>query len=195
MSYIVANLDKVKGENSFPAYEDVLKDLQDAAIERAKEIWEGYEFGGVYPGDKQFGICPLRMNEMAHDVSSTTLSGSYSFTRNFAAASAWRNLFDYSTRKDVLHAFAGFKITDEILRILQFRFEIGDRLFPIMDVQEAKDWGSFGIVFKVDKGNELIAEPETRVLFKCYPDSTGYQTVVPLGFELYKRKDLVITET
>jgi len=27
-----------------------------------------------------------------------------------------------------------------------------------------------------------------------YIESTGYQTIVPLGFQLYKRKDLVITE-
>ena len=148
----------------------------------------------MLPGENQFGICPLRQNEMANDVSATTLSGSYTYRKN-VTATGWRSMFNYSTRKDVLHAFAGFKITDEILRILQFRFEIGDRLYPILDVQEAKDWGSFAILIKEDAGSELIAEPEKRVLIRAYFDTTGFQTLVPLGFQLYKRKDLVITET
>ena len=52
-----------------------------------------------------------------------------------------------------------------------------------------------GILFKEDQGKELIAEPESRVLVKGYCNVTGAQTVIPLGFELYRRKDLVITET
>ncbi len=194
MTYIIAPLDKIKGEGGFPEYASVLKDLQDAAIERAKQIWKGFDFGGLYPGDNQFGICPLRANEMAHDVTSTTLSGTYTFRKTFAAT-GWRNLFDYSVRDEIIHAFAGFMITDEINRVLETRFELGDRKYPILDLQEARGWGTFAIVFKEDKGKELIAQERTSVLFKVYADSIGVQTVVPLGFQLYKRKDLVITET
>ena len=82
MPYIIAPLDKVKGEGAFPEYMSVLKALQDKALDRAGQIWEGYSFGGLYPGDKQFGICPLRQREMANDVSATTLSGSYNFRKN-----------------------------------------------------------------------------------------------------------------
>ena len=194
MSYVIAPLDRVKGENAFPEYVDVLRSVQDAGIARAKEVWKGYTFGGVYPGENQFGICPLRMNEMAHDVSSTTLSGSYTFRKNLGTK-AWVNLFDYSVREDVLHAIAGFSITDEVLRIIQLRAQIGDRLYPIVDIQEAKGWGSFAILFKEDEGNELVAQERTSVLIKGYVEATGYQTIIPLGFQLYKRKDLVITET
>lgn len=194
MSYIIAPLDKVRGENAFSEYVDVLKALQDKAIERAQQIWEGYEFGGILPGDRQFGIAPLRAREMAHDVSASTLSGTYNFRKNFGAT-AWHTIFDYNTRKDILHAFAGFMITDEVLRLLEFRIEISDKKLPIVDVQEAKGWGQFAILFKVDEGRELIAEPETSVYVRGYVEATGYQTVVPLGFQLYKRKDLILTET
>ena len=153
MSWIIAPLDKVKGENNLPAFEDVMRDLQDAAIERAQEIWKGYEPGGLYPADGQFGICPLRQNEMASDTTAQALSGSYAFRKNITAT-GWRNMFNYSVRKDIIHAFAGFKIIDETMRILAFRFEIEDRLYPIIDVQEALDWGSFAIMFKEDKGKE-----------------------------------------
>jgi len=194
MSYVIAPLRLVKGEGAYPEFADVLKSVQDAAISRAKEIWKGYEQGGLYPGDKEFGICPFRAREMANDVTTTTLSGTYSFRKNLAST-GWHTLFDYSVRQDIIHAFAGFMITDEILRLLEFRFEFGDRKFPILDVQEAKGWGSFAILFKEDVGKELIAQEETSVYVRGYVESTGYQNIVPLGFQLYKRKDLVISES
>lgn len=192
--YVIAQVSNVKGENQYPEFADVLKSVQDAAISRAKDIWKGYTQGGIYPGDKEFGICPLRANEMANDVNSTALSGTYSFRKNFQAT-GWHTLFDYSVREDVIHAFAGFMVTEETLRILQLRFEFGDRKYPIIDIQEAKGWGSFAILFKEDVGKELISQEESSVYIRGYVESTGYQTIIPLGFQLYKRKDLVISET
>jgi len=194
MSYIIAPLRLVKGEGAYPEFQDVMKAVQDAAINRAKEIWVGYSQGGMYPGDKEFGICPIRAREMAHDLTSVTLSGTYSFRKNLAST-AWHTLFDYTVREDILHAFAGFMITDEVLRILELRFEIGDRKYPILDIQEAKGWGAFAILFKEDVGKELIASEETSVYVRGYVESTGYQNFVPLGFQLYKRKDLVLSES
>ena len=194
MSYIIAPMRLVKGEGAYPEFAEVLKSVQDAAIARAKDIWKGYSQGGIYPGDNEFGICPMRAREMAKDVSSTTLSGTYSFRKNLATT-GWHTLFDYTVRKDVIHAFAGFAITDEVLRLLELRMEFGDRKFPILDIQEAKGWGSFAILFKEDVGKELISQEESSVYLRGYVEATGYQNVVPIGFQLYKRKDLVISET
>ena len=91
MSYVIAPLSLVKGEGAYPEFADVLKSVQDAAISRAKEIWVGYNQGGMYPGDKEFGICPIRAREMAHDVTSVTLSGTYSFRKNLASL-GWHTL-------------------------------------------------------------------------------------------------------
>ena len=192
--YVIAPLGKVKGENAYPGFEEMLKDLQDAAIARAEKIWSGWKFGGILPGDKEFGIAPLRAREMANDVSATTLSGTYSYRKNLGST-GWYTLFDYSVRDDILHAFAGFKVTDDVLRLLQFRMEIYDKKLPIIDVQAAKGWGEFAILFKVDEGKELIAEPRHSVYVRGYVEATGYQTIVPLGFQLYKTKNLVISES
>ena len=194
MSYIIAPMRLIKGEGAYPEFVDVLKSVQDAAIARAKDIWKGYSQGGIYPGDNEFGICPMRAREMAKDVSSTTLSGTYSFKKNLGTA-GWHTLFDYTVRKDIIHAFAGFAITDEVLRLLELRMEFGDRKFPILDIQEAKGWGSFAILFKEDVGKELIAQEESSVYLRGYVEATGYQNIVPIGFQLYKRKDLVISES
>lgn len=192
--YTIGPLSLIKGEGQWPEYHGVLKDLQEKAVERAQSIWTGYSFGGLYPGDKQFGICPLRAAEMAHDVSNTTLSGTVTFRKNLTSG-AWRTLFDYKVRTDVLHAFAGFAVVDETLNLLTLRMELSDRKYPVLDIQEAKGWGAFAIVFKEDKDKPLIAEPETSVYLRGYVEANGWQTIVPLGFQLYKKKDLVITES
>jgi len=194
MSYVIAPMRLVKGEGAYPEFAEVLRSVQDAAIARAKDIWKGYSQGGIYPGDNEFGICPMRAREMAKDVSSTTLSGTYSFKKNLGTT-GWHTLFDYTVRKDIIHAFAGFAITDEVLRLLELRMEFGDRKFPILDIQEAKGWGSFAILFKEDVGKELIAQEESSVYLRGYVEATGYQNIVPIGFQLYKRKDLVISES
>lgn len=194
MTFVIAPLSKVKGEGSYPEYEDVLKSVQDAGINRAKEIWKGFTQGGLYPGANEFGITTLRAREMANDVTATTLSGTYSFRKNLGTR-GWHTFFDYTVRTDIIHAFAGFEITDEILRILELRMEFGDRKYPIIDIQQAKGWGGFAIIFKEDEGKELISQEETSVYIRGYVEATGYQNIVPLGYQLYKRKDLVISET
>lgn len=194
MSYVIGPLRLIKGEKDWPEFKAAMAELEQAAINRARQIWTGYSFGGINPKDGQFGIAPLRAREMAHDVTATTLSGTYSFRKNLGST-GWHTLFDYTSRKDVMHAFAGFAFTDEVLRVLEIRWEIGDRIYPIIDIQEAKNWGNFALIIKQDRGDPLIAEPETRVYIRGYVEATGYQTIVPLGFMLFKRKDLIITET
>lgn len=194
MPYVIAPLDKVKGEGAWPEFGAVLKSVEDAGIKRAQETWQGYTLGGLYPGDRQFGMGGMRAREMAHDVTASTLSGTYSFRKNLGAT-GWHSLFDYTVRDDIIHAFAGFQISDEILNIIELRLEIGDRMYPIMNIEQAQGWGAFAILFKEDVGNELIAVEKTRVYVRGRVTATGYQTIVPLGYQLFKRKDLVISET
>ncbi len=126
MSYVIAPYKLIKGENAWGEFLDVMRELQARAIDRARAVWPGYDFGGVMPGDKQFGICPLRAREMASDVTATTLSGTYTF-RKYLGTTGWHTLFNYTTRTDVMHCFAGFAITDEVLRILELRWQVSDR--------------------------------------------------------------------
>ena len=194
MPYIIAELAKVKGEGQYPEYEDVLKAVQDAAYQRASDIWEGYEPGGLMPGPRQYGVGPLRKNDMARDTTDSTPSGSYSFTKTLAAT-GWQDLLNYTVRDNMIHAFAGFSFTDQTLRVTQLRVEIGDRRFPIWDIQEAQLYDRFALVLKEDEAKELIANPQERVLVRIYAESTGNQRVVPIGLSLFKTANLVLTET
>ncbi|MDP3732534.1 MAG: hypothetical protein Q8R31_05915 [Candidatus Omnitrophota bacterium] len=194
MPFVIAPLSKIKGENNYPGYDEAMKALQSKAFSRAQVIWKGFSPGGINPGAGQFGLTTIRPNEMSNNVTSSTASGSYSFNRN-RTGGAWRSLWDFTTREGIIMAIAGFRITDDTLRIAQIRYELGDRKSAIMDLQEAMGWqGGFDIIFNQDRGQELVLDPQTYFYVRGYVESSGNQRIVPLGFMLYKTKDLVMTE-
>lgn len=195
MPYIIAPLSDVKGLNNYPEYIDAMRALQQAAFARAASLWEGFTPGGILPGQNQFGIGPFRKNDQAGDTTDSANSGSYTYRKNYTTASAWTDAFRYTVRVDEIHAFAGFLIDAPTLNLIQFRMQIGSKIFPVFDIQEAQRYSKFAIILKTDAGSELIADPKTFVLTRVYVETAGFQRVVPLGFELFRRPDLHITET
>ena len=194
MPYIIAPLDEVKGEGQFPEFQGVLRALEAKAHARATSIWPGFSFGGLIPSSQEYGIGPLRKNDMSGDTTDSLASGSYTFRKNITAT-GWADIFNYTVRTDMIHSLAGFLISDDVLRITQLRLEIGKIRFPIWDIQEAQRYNKYAIVLKMDEGKELIAEPRSRMLARLYAESTGWQRVVPVGFSLFKHTDVVLTET
>ncbi len=194
MPFVLAPVEDVKGPGDFPEYIGAMAATEAAAIARARELWNGQEPGGVLPTASQFGIGPLRKNDLSNDATDTAPSGTYTFRRN-NTATAWVPVFNYTIRQDMINFFSGFSITDDVLRYTQFRMELGSNIFPIFDLQEVQRYKHFAFVIKTDVGNELVADPKTRVLVRFYVESTGFQRVVPIGGMLYRRKDLVIVET
>lgn len=189
MSYIIAPLDKVKTQ--FPEFLDVMKQVEKVGINRAREVWPGFTLGGLIPGDKEFGIG----NILPKDIHG---AGTYSWTRAFTAPGSWTNIFSYSVPEDEIHAFAGFAISDPTLIFNQIRLEISDKKYPIWEIEEANLYEkAFAIIIKADPGNELVASEKTPVLLRGYQErgTRGYeQRVIPIGINIYKRKDLVISE-
>jgi hypothetical protein len=194
MPYVIAPLGEVKGLNNWPEYVSALRELQEQAFARADGLWQGFSKGGINPIGQRYGIGPLRPNDMAHDVTDSTPSGTYTFRKNILVASTWRDLFNFNTRNNLITALAGFAITDDVLRLNALRIEIGGNKFPIMDIQEAQRYERAAILLKTDQGAPLIIDPQTFVQIRAYVESVGWQRVVPLGFQLFKVKDLVLTE-
>lgn len=193
MPYVIAPLDKVKGLNQYPEYREGLGAVEAQAVARAKALWTGALPGGIFPLGAQFGIGPFRKNDMAGDSSDSTPSGTYTFRKNITAT-AWQDVFNYSVRKDMIHAFVGFLISDDVLRVIQWRFRLGQVSFPIIDIQEAQRYDRFAIILKTDRGTELVIDPNTSVLVRMYAELVGFQRIVPLGLQIYRRTDLVLNE-
>lgn len=194
--YVIAPADKIWGDGAFSAFDAAKRDMEAALLARAQAKWGGESIlGGLFPTGNQLGIGPMRKNDMAGDSTNATPSGSYTFNITIATANAWRDVFNYRVPEDQLHGFLGFAVPNDTLLLQQIRWEIGDQRFPLFDLQEAQLFSKFAIVFKVDKGKELVADPDTRVLVRAYVEGTGTQRVVPLGLIIYKVKDHFITET
>ena len=152
--FTIAPLGDVKSLNNYPEYISALQELERVAFARAATIWDGATPGGIIPGAGQFGIGPFRKNDMSGDTVDNTPSGSYTYRINIATANAWRDLFNYTVRNEMIHAFAGWLFSD----------------------------------------GALVADQKTSILQRMYVESTGFQRVVPLGFQLWRRPDLVLSE-
>lgn len=189
MGYIIAPMDKVKTD--YPEFLDTMRKVEDVAIKRASEIWEGFSIGGIVPGAKQFGVG----NILPRDVLG---AGTYTWKQTFNAPGSWVNIFSYTVPEDEIHAFAGFAITDPTIIFTQLRLEISDKKYPIFEIEEANLYDKgFAIIIKQDPGDELVVAEEESVLLRGWQErgTAGYQQrVVPLGINIYKRKELVITE-
>ena len=194
MPFVIAPLEDVKGVNGYPEYRNTLKDLEREAIKRANSTWTGQVQGGITPQGNQYGIGPFRKNDMAADTTAATPSGSYSFRRT-ATATGWADIFNYTTRDDFIQAFAGFAFLDAALQYSQIRVVMGQRRFPIWDLQEAHRYEKFAVILKSDAAGELVVDPKTTIQIRGYVETTGTQRIVPLGFQLFRRADLVINET
>ncbi len=190
--FLIAPFRLVKGENQWTEYRDMLPALQDAAMARAQDIWKGFKFGGVLPASKEYGITQFRPKDVLG-------GGTATWTQTFGSAGSWCRIFSYNVPEDMVHAIAGFAIPDPTLIFSQLRFQIEDRLYPIIDIEEAHTFGQggFSLLIKQDKGKELIVAEELAVLVRGFQERgtrNRTQRVIPLGFMLYKNKDLVIRE-
>lgn len=189
MSYIIAPVDRVKTE--YPEFMDGMKAVEAQGILRAVDVWPGFKLGGLIPGAKEFGIG----NILPKDVLG---AGTYSWDQTFSTPGSWTNIFSYNVPEDEVHCFAGFEITNPSLIFTQLRLEISDKKYPIVEIEEANVYDKgFGIVLKGDPGDELVVQEEESLLLRGWQErgtSGTVQRVIPIGVNIYKRKELVITE-
>lgn len=194
MVYIIAPTEAVVEKMDLQAYRGVVGQVEAAVVSRGESIWEGYSGGGLTPEDNEFGIAPLRKNDMANDTGANARSSSYSFNHT-VTATGWADLFNYTVPDDMIHGFAGLAIDDPVLRIWQLRVEIGNTRLPILDLQSGHSFDRFSLILKQDQGKELIAGPRQRVLIRGYWGETGSQRVTPLGVSAYRNSNDFLIET
>ena len=192
--YIIAPLESVKGPNSLPEFNEARRETASAARARASQLWTGFIDGGLLPSPRQYGVGPLRKNDMAGDTTDSVTSGSYSFRSN-KTATGWQDIFNYTVRDDEIHAFDGFGFSEPTLRMTQIRFQFGERRFPIFDLQEAQLYERFAILLKTDQGKPLVVDPGTSILMRGFFETIGQQRVIPLGLNVFKRVDILLDET
>lgn len=188
MSYLIAPLQKVRS-GEFPEFQQAMASLEAAARQRAAAIFSGFTPGGVLPGDGSFGQANLLPKKVLG-------AGTFTWVQTFRAPGSFTNIFSYTVPNDEIHAYAGFIIPDPLI-FSQFRMQVSDRIYPILEVEEARAFkDGFAIVLKQDSGAETVVEEKKIFTLQGYQErgtSGNSQRVIPIGFALYINKDTYIS--
>jgi len=183
MQYVLCELEKVKVE--YPEYAEATKRLLTKAIDRAKEIWPGFTYGGIYPGTKQFGIT----SALPKFFGSTT-THLPTFRQNFTAT-GWQDIFNLTVAEDIIIGGMGWAITSPTINITELRAEISDVKYPRVNIEEMQAYDQPAVILK----QGWYCQEEKAFLLRGYIEATGHQRVVPVSsFTIYKKKDDVIKE-
>jgi len=182
-SLVIGELDKIQ---ELPEFQRGLDALVNAAKKRAEEIWPGYTYGGMFPGNKQYG-----MTSALPKFFGSTTTHLKTFRQNLGSANEWQSIFDLTVQEDIIIGMMGVAITSPTVNITELRAEISDKKYPRINIEEMQSYERPAIMFK----QGLIGVEEEAFKLRGYKTAAGYQRVVPIGsFVLFKRKDLVITE-
>lgn len=191
MPFTIAPHEKVEGEGPFQDFRAVESELLEAARERANEIFSGFTFGGVRPGNREFGITQILPKHILGD-------GTATYDQTYTDPGSWTDIFNVTAPEDVIWGVSGLRIPDPSLIFSQLRWEVEDRRYPIVDIEEARAFESgFDVFLKQDENEPFIVEGESRFQVRGFQErgtSGQSQRVTPTGFSLFKNKELVITE-
>jgi len=193
------------------AYQDLTGRLLSAAEAipagvKSQGVWAPLTFGGMTPREGQYGRIPILPEEF-EDQAGVDLDHNHTptgwgvnsfrilFTDTVPTAVAipgWKVIYRGAnanlTREDIRIAWAGCAFTEKTDPITKLRWTIGDISYPKFDVEEKNCYNKPAIIFE----EGFIIPEETYFQLEGFFEASGYERVVPLGFEVYRRKDLVI---
>lgn len=215
MSYVIIEYDKIMGAGKAGTF-FALKcaQLEEMSRIETENVWKGVSYGGWTPGTNQYGRT-THLPEWYADENADVLDhghipatwGRNSFEQYYTSTSpaaytvpGWKTIlqgalaavvpFGGQVPEDIRIHLMGIGITTKASKITKIRMEIGDTLYPKMDIEERHGYNKPSIIFE----EGMIAPEETTFVLRGWFEADGYERVVPLGFVHYRRKDLVIRE-
>lgn len=216
MSYVICEYDSailksVKAQNFYVAK---CAQLETLMRQETEAVWSGLRYGGFTPGPREYGRTtwlPEYFADEAGDIldknHSPTYWGVNSWQQYFTDTSpathaipGWKTIWQGITgatdpyggimSEDIRLAWAGLAITSKASAITKFKWIIGDTTYPILDIEESKGYNKPAFVFE----EGFIIPEETLYYLRGFFEADNYERVVPLGYMIYRRKDLVIQE-
>ena len=209
MSFVLVEYKKLKTQ--YPEFQEAMARLESNALSMAAARWPGMSYGKFQPGANQYGrttILPKIFADEAGDIldkdHSPSTWGVNEFRIYFSSTSpssvtipGWKTILQGgnpqaigTTPEDVIIALAGFAVPDPSILFSKLQLQIGDKTYVIVDVEEMHMYEQPALLFE----DGYVIPPETYFVLKGFFQASGYQRVVPLGFMLYRRKDLLIHE-
>lgn len=209
MSYVICEYDKLKTSDWFIK---AARDLEANAIRDTEAVWHPLKMG-YYALERtdQFGrttILPENFADEAGDVLDLNHTvrwwGVDNYRQYYTSTSpsavvipGWKTLLQGGgapigvTPEDIRLAWIGLAFPVKTLLISKIQFEIGDKRFPKIDIEELHNYNKPALIFE----EGFIIPEETHFRLYGFFEDPGYQRVIPLGFQMYRRRDLVISRT
>jgi hypothetical protein len=216
MSYVISEYKDtiLKSAKAQSFYVNKCAQLETLMRQETEAVWSGLKYGGFTPGPREYGrttILPENFADENADIldknHSPTYWGVNSYQQYFTSTSpasyavpGWKTIlqgptgaaapYGGITLEDIRLAWIGLAITSKSSAITKFKWVIGDTTYPILDVEESQGYECPSIVFE----EGFIIPEETLFYLRGFLETDSYERVVPLGYQVYRRKDLVIQE-
>lgn len=168
----------------YPEFKQVEQDTREEAKQLAKKMW-GLDYGGMFPGDKQYGETPIRLPYLNLG---TTHGTAETWNRNFTAT-GWQPLINGKTViEDVILGITGWEISSATKRAAGLYQKLGERTFPVVIFEtEVQRFANAAILF--EKG--VVINEEQNVDVDVLITAAGSQLIRPLGFAFVKKHKLI----
>jgi len=185
-AYVFCELDAVKKE--FPEFQRVFADLEAETIEKCTKDWAPKTIGYLTPNATQFGRTSI-LPALFNDNTGTQMV----HWRQYFAATGHQALITGTRAGNVIPedfkvAWLGLSFPNKQLQISEIKWQIGDRKFGRIDLEELKRYNKPAVIF--EKG--FIIDEETSFELYGYVEHADYQRIVMLGSCYFKIIDKVL---
>ena len=187
--YVVVEYNKIREE--YPEFEKAITDCYGAARAKAQSIWPGCRVSrSIYPKDGEFGETTVLAKFLRNRAGSRLGN---TFRQNFAST-GWNDIWYDNGNKmdeDIIVAIPGIAFLSPTLNVTEIRYEIGDKKYSRINLEEMQGIEQPAIIFK----EGLVISEEKGYRLRGYFEATGYQRIVPIkGLTVFKKKDDVIAD-
>lgn len=174
----------MKDIDKYPEFKQVEQDTREEAKQLAKKMW-GLDWGGMFPGDKQYGETPIRLPYF----NLGTTNGTAETWNRSLANTGWVPLISGKTTiEDVILGITGWEIASSTKRVAALYQQLGERKFPVINFEtEVQRYAHAAILF--EKG--VVINEEQNVDVDVLVTAAGNQVIRPLGFAFVKKHKLI----
>lgn len=185
-SYIFCEYDSIKKE--FPRFQRALAELESRVIAKCDADWSPRKCGYLTPGPNEYGrttILPALFDDntgtqMAHWRQYFSSTGHQALITGTRAGN--------TIPEDFKVAWIGLAFPNKQMNISEIKFQIGDRKYGRINLEELKMYNKPAIIFE----EGFIIDEETTFELYGYVETADYQRIVMLGSCFYKTIDKVL---
>lgn len=173
-----------------PLFQAAMAALENSLVQRAEAKWnKGY--GRFAPAPNQFGrttILPALFNSWRGAGFPLNTSWRQSITTAGEQRVLSGRNAGWTIPEDFMIGWVGLAFPNKEMTITELRWEIGQTKFGRVNIEEMRGYNTPAIVFQ--SGFEVGEEESIEIL--AYVEEAGYQSIVPLGFQLNSQIDRIL---